>query len=211
MAKKKKRRKVNRAKGPALFLGIDPGQKGYFCVYDDDEVIRAMIPIPLDAKDKVDMKAVVRLIRALRKKGVCFALVERQQVFSKQGAVSAWTNASGYVAILTALECIMPGDYEIVGSGEWKKEIGLPVPVVELNVPEGASKAKIEKAKRKVAAEKKKLRKQYAIDMAKDEYPGFDWREKETPRHTKDSDGKCESFLIATLARRRHHLRRGAA
>lgn len=212
-------RRIAKKSKIALYVGVDPGKQGFICIYDGDGIIRAMWAVPYDKGGKPNRTRLVKMFRVLRLRGVRFVLIEEQHVFYKQGAVSAWTNCAGYQSLLMCLD--WSGlNYKVITSTAWKRAVGLPVPDVPMpELPseptKGGKKAlkawekKVASIKGKVSRQKKALRKQFAIDMAEDEYPGFDFRLNDKPK-TKPHDGKCEAFLLAKLARTMHEDRRSA-
>lgn len=157
-----------------------------------------------------DLGRLVKIFRAMRYKGVKFTVVEEQHVFYKQGAVSAWTNSAGYMAIKACLAWSgIP--YAILKPEVWKREMNLPAKKVQAKLPPRPltkSKKKQEawekackKAKDRALNKTKKARKDVSCATAQRMQPGYDFRS--SPRARKPHDGKCEAFLLSVIAYRR--------
>jgi len=194
------------------------------CVYDGVG-IRAMWPVPYEENGKTpDVYRMRKMFTAMKIKGVERALIEIQQAFAKQGAVSAWNNSAGYWSLLASLQW-SDIQWERIRSMDWKREMGIPVPSgPEFDLPPLTKRPEIPKKPRlkqhkqaerawkkirkieereraKVQGRIKTERKRLACEMAQEEQPDYDFRLSERAR--KPHSGKCESFLLALLAWRR--------
>lgn len=191
-----------------LWLGIDPGQKGYFCVYDGERIV-TLWAIPYRGKE-VDHAEVRRILIACRRAGVVFAVIEVQRVYGKQGAVSGGNTIGGYQALKTALVWSrIP--FLALEPEDWKRMMGIRAPMVatrkrprkpKKGSPEEEFKAwedECEEVRKHNTAAKKKVRKGLAIDVAYRLQPGYDFRTSDA-WNAKTSDGKCEAFLLSVVA-----------
>lgn len=198
------------AKKRKLFLGVDPGQKGYLCVIDEHGRIQAMVHIPY-LGEEVDVARLMRILKTLRLHGVCYAILESQQAFHREGPAGAFTNGFGYGALKASL--IWSGiPFEVSRPTDWKRSMNIPAPqgskptlppkpAVKNKKRQSAWKKECNRINARAAAERKKKRKDLACRRAQQLQPEYDFRTSEA-WNAKVSDGKCEAYLIAELARR---------
>lgn len=95
------------------YIGIDPGQKGFVCVYDSAEKRYAYWPLSDEA-----------LIPFLRAFGGtdCMAVIEKVGAMPSQGRTSCFTFGENVGRVIGILECIgIP--YVQVTPQKWQKEI----------------------------------------------------------------------------------------
>jgi len=204
--------KKKATKGSPLFVGVDPGKSGAIAVYDGRKLI-AVWMIPYLDSGQIDEKKLAKIFKALKLKGCVLAVIEKQQAFGNEGSVSSFTTGGGYMALRQAMTSAKI-KYVIVGPNEWKRELDLPIARAKLPpLPKKPSNKKDRKAwkvelkkvtklRGQLSRAKKKETKQIAMDRAQALQPGFDFRR--TPRCKGPHDGKCESFLLAFIAYRRH-------
>lgn len=173
-----------------IYIGIDPGATGAIA-FVNKNVLKIF-----DFED-IGYMEVLRNI-SLNGKGI--ALIEKQQAFEKQGAVSAFSlgmNYGGWLKMLEAL-CI---PFETVMPLVWKKEIYDVMPSTKpFKKIEGESAKDVKKRKDKSQGERKKALKAKSLEMARRLFP------KITASHLarkKDHD-RAEALLLAEVCRRRH-------
>jgi len=199
----------SRSKGRPKWAGIDPGKQGCICVYDGERLVAAW-PIPYLGSEP-DLSRLKTMFRALRFANVRHIVLEEQQVYGSQGAVSAGTIMFGYAALKAC--CVWSGiSFECVKPDVWKRGVGIPKVTKPKNPPKvskpkrGASKAEKETYKKYVAAKKtaestrKKKRKELSVRKAQELEPDIDFRMNE--RAKVPHMGKVEAFLIAVHAHR---------
>ena len=96
-----------------VYMGIDPGQKGGWCVLGFDAG-----PLPWSGKD-LDGRALASIIRC---NGVTSAVIEKAQAMPKQGVTSMFSYGYGAGKIAGILEALgVP--YRLVTPQAWKKLI----------------------------------------------------------------------------------------
>jgi hypothetical protein len=198
-----------------LWIGIDPGKKGFIVAYDGRELVYSYaIPYLGDEPDIPQIKEILTGLRDNATARAVFAVIEIQRVYGKQGAVSAGTTMGGYLALKASLVWLgIP--FECVEAEDWKRAMGIPKPTGKMpklpkKPPKGsakkivvlykAEKAAIEKKRTAVRNELTKKRKALAFRKAQELAPSIDFRANE--RCKTPSDGKFEGFLIAVYAYR---------
>lgn len=175
------------------FIGIDPGKsgaivvdsglkptpaatKGWF-VCDEGKRQIEVYPMPLIGNE-LDVRGIGEIFADLARTGHtsdCFAMLEKQQCYPKQGGVSNFSTGYGYgvlVALLTA-HCI---PLEEVRPATWKKAFGLSM-----------------------RGEEKAAKKAASIQKAQQLYPGVNLV---MPGCRKLHDGVAEALLIMEHGKR---------
>jgi len=198
-----------RRKGSPRWAGIDPGKQGYICIYDGQCLVAAWA-IPYLGSEP-DLPRLKTMFRALRFANVRHIVLEEQQVYGSQGAVSAGTIMGGYMALKAC--CVWSGiPFTCLKPDVWKRGVGIPKVSKPKNPPKvakpkrGASKAEKETYKKYVAAKKtaeatrKKKRKELSVRKAQELEPDTDFRM--STRAKVPHLGKVEAFLIAVHAHR---------
>ena len=178
------------------YCGIDPGLSGYFAVLaaDGRAVLRqATAPAFLNGEghpDRYDLAGMFALCRDLASL-VSLVIIEKQQAYPDQGAVSNYTTGYGYGLWCMALTAAgVP--FEELAPITWKKLMGIqaePSPV-------GSEDPK----KRRARMRKEALAR--AVAKAQSLFPGYDLRA--TERSRVPSPDKATALLLATVARRKH-------
>lgn len=184
------------------YCGIDPGLSGYFAVLaaDGRTVLRqATCPAFPSAKghpDKYDVPGMFRLCRDLAGLAA-LVVIEKQQAYPDQGAVSNYTTGFGYGLWVMALTAAgVP--YEELAPITWKKAMGIQAESAAAGTV-GQLDDKARKARR---ASMRKEALARAVTKASALFPGYDLRA--TERSRTPSPDKATALLLATLARRRH-------
>lgn len=171
--------------------GIDPGQHGWMTLYDGARP-RHSTPLPWLA-GAINRPRLLEILTVWKRAGVRLVVVEHQQPFRKQGAVSAFTLGAGFEAILMGLMALgIP--HQVLKPTDWKRQMGIP------SAAPKTTKSQDKQARERAKREAKKKTKENAIAAAQALAPEFDFRE--STRHKSAHDGKAESFLMAVLAYR---------
>ncbi len=190
------------------FIGIDPGKSG--CVVIESAPGKVEVyPMPLIGND-LDVRGIGEIFADLARTGHtsdCFAMLEKQQCYPKQGGVSNFTTGYGYgvlVAMLTASHI----PFDAVTPQAWKKHFGLlvetkkPAKKTACSAPSAINEAEIATAK-KTAARAKNLASQVAkaasIRKAQQLFPGVNLV---PPGCRTPSDGIAEALLIMEYGKR---------
>ena len=192
----------SRAQG---YAGIDPGLDGYIAVICPTRGIETYKTptytvrkkVPKTKKNKrgykdqrfYDLPKLWRIVCGLRGR-VVRALIEQQQVYPDQGAVSNFTTGHGYGIWLMALNAAsIP--YLEMRAGDWKKHAGILLPK---SAPQPGLD---EKARKRIRNERRKQSKDIARSAAERMFPGFSFLR--TPRCKISDDNMCEAVLMAEL------------
>jgi hypothetical protein len=113
-------------------IGIDPGKSGAIAaIYHDCPNMPRVIDMPTyeirDGKSKkrhLDRKRIIQVIRDLAAMDNTIVILEKQQAYPNQGAVSNYSTGFGYAVILTALDSLaLP--YEEVHPKTWQKHFSI--------------------------------------------------------------------------------------
>lgn len=167
----------------ANFGGIDPGKRGFLVVYDGKTIVRAD-PMPFLGKEP-DTATLRRILAEWSRLNVVYTILEKQQPFARDTAVSAFAigRAYGHLEMILATSNL---PHEIVAPADWKRRLKIPIP-----------KAKKDRDKKlKALATAKAQRLGPSIDFRANTEPGS--------RCRVAHDGKVEAFLLAVLAYRTH-------
>ncbi len=158
------------------FIGIDPGLHGAIAIESAPGKVE-IYPMPLIGNE-LDVRGIGEIFADLARTGHtsdCFAMLEKQQCYPKQGGVSNFSTGYGYgvlVALLTA-HCI---PFEEVRPQAWKKAFGLSM-----------------------RGEEKSAKKAASIQKAQQLYPGVNLV---MPGCRKPHDGVAEALLLLEYGKR---------
>jgi len=103
-------------------LGIDPGKAGACALLDGEEA--HVLKMPLDGDGGVDVVKIAQWWSGILQGGPAFTVVERQQVFPKQGACSAFTLGTGYGQLLGMLRSRY-APLQIVRAKDWQRQFSI--------------------------------------------------------------------------------------
>lgn len=172
-----------------LYFGVDPGKFGYFAGVKGSDVFW-FEPVPTytvgKSKKEFDRERLCRVVEAIesfQEEQPVHVVVEHQQVFPKQGAVSAFSTGYGYGLLTMSLQGRVP--YTEVRPSDWKKSMGLAMP----------------REKNLSAAVRKKRLKAKALREAQRLFPDFDFLP--TARSKKPNADLAEAVLIAVYGSRK--------
>lgn len=103
-----------------LYIGLDPGAKGAITLINEDGTLFKNIDIP-KVGTNYDLREINKVVAEHE---IHFGCVEHQQVFGKEGIVSAFKIGFGYGILVMTLESNNIS-YEEVRPQAWKKMFGL--------------------------------------------------------------------------------------
>lgn len=174
------------------FIGIDPGQHGYLVGLSNvgyEVLWGEPIPTYCTGKGKAgnkrdyDLPRVWQLVRTIPRGALI--MLERQQAYPNQGAVSNFTIGRGFMLWEMALTAAgIP--FETVAPITWKGRMGIRA--TSSNGMTQSQRQKEAKAK--------------AIELATRLFPGQDWKDKRKPKARTSCADYCEAALLAIYGRR---------
>ena len=166
---------------PRAVIGIDPGKDGFLCVLPmEQRQVARFEPMPMivptggKGKRRYDVAALVRLLRDWRDTyDIALTAVERQQVHPGQGSVSCFSIGEGF-GLLVGVVTALGMPMECPHPRTWQK-------VMHMDTPGADPKSR-------------------TIEVCGRLFPNIDLRASDRCRVL--HDGKADSLLIATWARR---------
>ena len=190
---------------PLFFVGIDPGKAGFFAAVSADGEVLWTAAMPMRVEKKIvkrkkgkgkrikqvkhyDLPALWLLANRLRG-GV--VLLERQQAYPGEGAVSNFSTGYGY-GLLKAMLTAANVPFEEITSSVWKTQYGVAFERGEPKPEDRNERTKATKAR--------------AVARAADVFPGVDLRR--TKRSKVPCSDNAEALLIADFNRRTYESRR---
>jgi hypothetical protein len=192
-----------------IYVGIDPGKKGFVAAVDSHGSVLGFWPQPLigtDTKgDNFDLQAMRRIMDDLVKLGDVEVLIEELKPMHK-GTSSVHFYQGGCFFAWRALCLGMGIRCRLMTKAELKKVMGIRTPQGEKKRPEPGKKAtkKEREAWRKANGSRMtrnaNKRKAEAIKVAKMLFPDVDFRR--TARSKNDDDNKAEALLYAEALRK---------
>lgn len=159
-----------------IYIGIDPGSKGYCTIIGGYSV--EFIPF-----EDTPWISTANRLRSIVEETECFAVLEDVHAVygSSASATFSFGENKGIIqGILTALKI----PYAMIAPKEWQKEIWI-------------NSDKVYKEGKKIDTKKTSFNSAHRI------FPDIDLRK--NTRCTKEHDGKCDSLLIAEFARRKNY------
>lgn len=172
-----------------VYIGIDPGKKGFITVLEDREN-QMFAEIPVDKSDKVDVQELYNLIKNIEKiyydsEIVCGV----EEVHALFGASASSTFNFGYtLGVIHGVLSSTGWRVLRIPPKQWQKEMWSGITPVRVKSKSGKTEVIDTKAT--------------SIMACKQLFPKVDLRR--TERSKKDDDNKCDSLLIAEYLKRKN-------
>lgn len=158
------------------YIGIDPGLQGGIAIIYPDKIETSSMPTISQGKKKIyNHLALTKFFFPFEGIVECFAILEEQHSFPKQGVVSTCSICYGFGALKQCLvDFAIP--HEVISAKDWQKEFGI-------SGRKGNTKAQ-------------------ALRVCQGLFPDLNLLA--TERSKKAHEGIVDAVLIAEYARRRH-------
>lgn len=156
------------------FIGIDPGLQGGIAFIEGSEIVTTYMPIIHGKKKTLDNLTLSSIFSGYDPTK-CYAILEKQHSFPKQGVVSTCSICYGFG---TLKQCLVDFGipHEIIPAKDWQKEFGI-------SGRKGDTKVQ-------------------ALRVCQGLFPNLNLLA--TERSRKPHEGVVDAVLIAEFARRRH-------
>jgi hypothetical protein len=164
-----------------LFMGIDPGRKGGIAVCDGRGWVKAM-PMPRDEREIAELLAGYV-------GGVALAALEKVGPMPSDARSRMWAFAENYGFLRGCLRSLGVPFFDVAPQ-RWQRELNVIVPELP-PLPKGD-----DKARKKVSAVRRRLRKAAQSELAGSLYP-----------RASIVNETADAVLLMELARRRHYAR----